>query len=317
MSTTSSFETDYTTITEGVGLLDRSERGKLALTGNDAKEFLQGQVTQDINGLTPGRGCYAAFLTQKGKMLGDLRVLDTGAELLLDTERVALQGLFNMIRTFSLGYDVKLHKRTLECGLLSLIGPLADELVTRAGATLGPAEHDHCELTLGGNAVRAIRTDVGVDVLSGAEVLPAVREALLAAGAVEVAGEAAEARRIERGRPRYGIDLDDSVIPQEASLNERAVSFTKGCYVGQETVARLFYKGKPNRELRGLTSAEPLATGTELRLGDRVVGTVTSSSRSPRFGPVALALVRREAPAGAIVQAGDGHEAVVCELPFD
>jgi folate-binding protein YgfZ len=317
MSTTSSFETDYATITEGVGLLDRSERGKLALTGNDAKDFLHGQVTQDISGLTPGHGCYAAFLTQKGKMLGDLRVLDTGAELLLDTERVALQGLFNMIRTFSLGYDVQLHKRTLECGLLSLIGPLADELVTRAGATLGPAEHDHCELTLGSNAVRAIRTDVGVDVLSGAEALPAVREALLAAGAVEVAEEAAEARRIERGRPRYGIDLDDSVIPQEASLNERAVSFTKGCYVGQETVARLFYKGKPNRELRGLTSAEPLAIGTELRLGDRVVGTVTSSSLSPRFGPVALALVRREAPPGAIVEAGDGHEAVVCELPFD
>jgi folate-binding protein YgfZ len=170
---------------------------------------------------------------------------------------------------------------------------------------------------LGSNAVRAVRTDVGVDVLLGAEALPAVREALLADGAVEVAEEAAEARRIERGRPRYGIDLDDSVIPQEASLNERAVSFTKGCYVGQETVARLFYKGKPNRELRGLTSAEPLAVGTELRLGDRVVGTVTSSSLSPRFGPVALALVRREAPAGAIVLASDDHEAVVCELPFD
>ena len=83
-------------------------------------------------------------------MLGDLRVLDTGPptpELLLDTERVALQALFNMIRRYSLGYDVELHKRTLECGLLSLIGPLADELVTRAGVTLGPAEHDHVELT--------------------------------------------------------------------------------------------------------------------------------------------------------------------------
>lgn len=317
VSTTSSFETDYATVTEGVGLLDVSERGKLALTGTEAKEFLHGQVTQDINGLHPGHGCYAAFLTQKGKMLGDLRVLDAGGELLLDTERVALQGLFNMIRTFSLGYDVQLHKRTLECGLLSLIGPLADELITRAGATLGPAEHDHCELNLGGSTVRAIRTDVGVDVLCGAEELPAVRDALLAAGAVEIAEQAAEVLRIERGRPRYGIDLDDSVIPQEAHLNQRAVSFTKGCYVGQETVARLFYKGKPNRELRGLRSAEPLAVGTELTLDDRVVGTVTSASLSPRFGAVAMALVRREAPPGAIVQAGDQQEAVVCELPFD
>ncbi|HWD69491.1 MAG TPA: glycine cleavage T C-terminal barrel domain-containing protein [Solirubrobacteraceae bacterium] len=323
MSTTRSFETDYATVTSGVGLLDASERGKLALTGPDAKEFLQGQVTQDINGLTPGHGCYAALLTQKGKMLGDLRVLNVGppasaaAALLLDTERVALQGLFNMIRTFSLGYDLQLHKRTLECGLLSLIGPLADELITGAGATLGPAEHDHCELSLGANTVRVIRTDVGVDVLCGAEQLPTVRDALLAAGAVEVAEAAAEAVRIEHGRPRYGIDLDDSVIPQEAQLNQRAVSFTKGCYVGQETVARLFYRGKPNRELRGLTSAEPLAVGTQLTLEGRVVGTVTSSSVSPRLGAIALALVRREAPVGAIVAAGEQHEAVVCDLPFD
>ena len=125
-----------------------------------------------------------------------------------------------------------------------------------------------------------------------------MRAAALEAGAVEVGEEAAECLRIERGRPRYGVDLDDSVIPQEAGLNERAVSFTKGCYVGQETVARLFYKGKPNRELRGLSSAELLPVGTELRLEERVVGTVTSSAISPRLGPIALALVRREAPVG-------------------
>ena len=107
---------DYRTVTEACGLIDRSERGKLALTGTDAKSFLQGQVTNDVEGLTPGTGCYAAFLTPKGKMLGDLRILDTGEELLLDTERVALQGLFNMIRRFSIGYDVQLHKRTLERG---------------------------------------------------------------------------------------------------------------------------------------------------------------------------------------------------------
>ena len=105
------------------GSVDRSERGKLALTGPSAKEFLQGQVSNDVEALTPGTGCYAAFLTPKGKMLGDLRILDTGDELLLDTERVALQELFNMIRRFSVGYDVQLHKRTLQQGLLSLLGP--------------------------------------------------------------------------------------------------------------------------------------------------------------------------------------------------
>src|SRR5579863_3461440 len=169
MGTTTGFETDYATVTVGVGLLDRSERGKLALTGKDSKEFLNGQVTQDIVGLTPGRGSYAAFLTQKGKMLGDLRVLDADDQLLLDTERVALQPLFNMIRRYSLGYEVVLHKRTLESGLFSLIGPLAAELVTRAGATLGPNEHDHVELVVGGVSARAIRTDVGVDLLFASE----------------------------------------------------------------------------------------------------------------------------------------------------
>jgi folate-binding protein YgfZ len=316
MSATTSLTDDYRTATEGVGLLDRSQRGKLALTGSDAKAFLHGQVTQDITGLKPGHGCYAAFLTQKGKMLGDLRVLDADGELLLDTERVALQDLFNMIRRYSLGHAVELHKRTLESSLLSLIGPLADQLVTRAGGAIGPEEHDHAQLSLAGAGVRAIRTDIGIDLLLAAEQLPAVRAALLQDGAVEISEEAAEVVRIEHGRPRYGIDLDDSVIPQEALLNKRAVSFTKGCYVGQETVARLFYKGKPNRELRGLSSARLLDVGAELTLGDRVVATITSSAESPRLGPIALALVRREAPAGAIVQTPDGRDAVVSELPF-
>src|SRR5258708_5071076 len=114
-------DAEYEAATGGCGLIDSSERGKLALSGPDAKTFLQGQVSNDIEALTRGTGCYAAFLTPKGKMLGDLRVLDAGAELLLDTERVALQELFNMIRRFSIGYQVELHKRTLERGLLSLI----------------------------------------------------------------------------------------------------------------------------------------------------------------------------------------------------
>jgi folate-binding protein YgfZ len=316
MTTTTSFEADYAALTERVGVLDRSERGKLALTGKDAKEFLQGQLTQDVEGLSAGHGSYAAFLTQKGKMLGDVRVLDTGDEILIDTERIALQPLFNMIRTYSLGLAVELHKRTLECCLLSLIGPLADELISASGAGVGDAEHDHAALTLGDAPVRAIRTDVGIDLLFVTEDAAAVRAAVLEAGAVEVSEDAAECVRIESGRPRYGVDLDDSVIPQEAGLNGRAVSFTKGCYVGQETVARLFYRGKPNRELRGLRSAQPLAVGTELMLGERAVGKVTSAAISPRFGPIALALVRREAPAGAIVAAGAEHETLVVELPF-
>jgi len=307
---------EHRALTETCGLLDRSERGKLALTGAEAKSFLAGQVTNDIVGLRSGHGCYAAFLTHKGKMLGDLRVLavDEPDELLLDTERATLQALFDLVRRFKIGYDVELHKRTVQRGLLSLVGPRAREL---AGAEDLPAEeYAHVAGEIAGRPVRLIATDGGVDVLCDAEDTDALRETLLAAGAVAVSEDAAEIVRVERGRPRYGHDLDDSTIPQEAGLNERAVSFTKGCYVGQETVARLFYRGKPNRHLRGLRLSEPAEVGTQLKLGERVVGRLSSSVVSPEHGPIALALVRREAAIGDTVEAEGGATAEVVELPF-
>jgi folate-binding protein YgfZ len=274
-------------------------------------------VTNDIEGLTGGTGCYAAFLTHKGKMLGDLRVLavdEPAPELLLDTERPTLQALFDMIRRFKIGYDVELHKRTVQRGLLSLVGPGARAV---AGAEDLPAEeHAHRAGSIADRPVRLVATDVGVDVLCDADDTEALRAALLHAGATPVSEAAAEILRVERGRPRYGAELDDATIPQEAGLNERAVSFTKGCYVGQETVARLFYRGKPNRHLRGLRLSEPAPAGAELRLGERVVGHLASSLVSPVHGPIALALVRREAAVGDTVAVEGGASAEVVELPF-
>jgi folate-binding protein YgfZ len=314
MTATATPASEYEAATEACGLLDRSERGKLSLTGAEARSFLQGQVTNDVEALTPGTGCYAAFLTPKGKMLGDLRILDTGEELLLDTERVALQPLFNMIRRGTIGYDAQLHKRTLERGLLSLIGPGSAAL---AGAgELDTAEHSHAPLEVAGVSAWAIRTDVGIDLLCESERTDALRDALLAAGAVPVSEDTAECVRIERGRPRYGVELDDRVIPQEAGLNERAVSFTKGCYVGQETVARLHYRGKPNRLLRGLRLSEPVDPGAPLTSGEREVGVLASVAVSPVLGPIGLALVRREAAVGSRVDVGSGAGAELVELPF-
>src|SRR5213596_1263680 len=200
----------------GCGILDRSERGKLALTGAQAKEFLAGQVTNDVEALTPGHGCYAALLTPKGKMRGDLRVLDLGDELWLDTERPALQGLFDTIRRFKIGHDVELHKRTLEQALFSLLGPRAREVSGADAAGLGFGEHDNARSPLG----VLVTTDLGVDVICAADDAGRVRAALEEAGAVPVDERAAEVRRVETGRPRFGIDLDDTVIPQEAGLNE-------------------------------------------------------------------------------------------------
>lgn len=308
---------------EGAGAVDRSERGKLALTGPGALEFLNGQVTNELDGLRSGEGRYAAFLTHKGHMLGDLRVLAAGGEhagepeeLLLDTERVALQALFDMIRRFRVGYDVELHKRTLERGLVSVIGPHAHR-AAGTEALAAAEEHANAPVQIGGVAALAIRTDGGVDLLCDASQTSALLAALARREAPQVDQDAAEALRIERGRPRYGRDIDDGVIPQEAGLNERAVSFTKGCYVGQETVARLFYRGRPNRHLRGLLLPARACGGEELRSGERVVGRIGSSAVSPVFGPIALALVRREVePGGRVLVGGQDAEAEVVELPF-
>ena len=316
VSPTATLPSDYRAVTEACGLLDRSERGKLALSGGEAKTFLQGQVSNDIESLKPGTGCYAALLTPKGKMLGDLRVLDTGEELLLDTERMTLQVLFNAIRRTMIGYDVQLHKRTLERGLVSLLGPGAFS-VGGAESLAETPEHAHVSLQRDGIAMRAIRTDVGLDLLCESADTEGLKTALEAAGALPVSDATAETLRVERGRPRYGIDLDENVIPQEAGLNERAVSFTKGCYVGQETVARLYYRGKPNRHLRGLRLSAPATSGDPIRYGDREVGHLGSVTVSPRLGPLALAIVRREVPLGATVVVGSaGVSAELVELPF-
>ncbi len=304
----------YLAATEAVALLDRSERGKLAVSGPDAAAFLDSLLSNAIASIAPGSGAWATLLTHKGRMLAEVRVLAAADGLLLDTDRVALQALFDALNTFRIGYAAQLHKRTLQNGLVSLIGPGADGALARPP---GPIEHDHLETELAGIAARAIRTDVGVDLLCASEDTASLLAALAGAGALPIEEAVAEAVRIERGRPRFGVEIDADTMPQEAGLHERAVSYTKGCYVGQETVARLYWKGKPNRHLRGLRFSAPPPPGAALLLGDAVVGAVASVARSPRLGTIGLALVRREAAPGALLHvAGSDATATVVELPF-
>ncbi len=311
-------QTPHTVLTTACGLVDRSERGKLALVGAEAAGLLSGQITNEVEALEDGRGCYAALLTNKGKMLGDLRVLRVGGEapeLHLDCERVALQALFDQLRRAAIGWQAELEKRTLQEALFSLIGPTARAV---AGTPELPfEEHSHVAVMLAGAPARAIATDLGVDVLCRAEDAERVRAALLDAGAQAVAEDVAETLRVATGRPRYGVDLDDGVIPQEAGLNSRAVSFSKGCYVGQETVARLHWRGKPNRHLRGLRLPGPASDGAVLTsAAGKAVGSVSSALEHPELGWIALALVRREVEPGASVTVGDASKATVVELPF-
>jgi folate-binding protein YgfZ len=297
----------------GAALVDRSERGKLALSGEAAAECLNGQVTQDVTKIEPGCGAYATFLTTKGQMLGDVRIVRTADTFELDTERVSLQALFDLLRVGVLGHDAELHKRTLQRGLISLIGPRAK--VVAQVEDLGTCEYKNAPFTVDGVPAHVIVTDVGVDILCDAADTERITASLLARGAARISETEAEVVRIERGRPRYGVELSDRTMPQEAGLLERGVSFSKGCYVGQETVARLFYRGSPNRVLRGLRFAQtPTGDGTVVA-GEKAVGQVARVAASPRVGMVALALLRREIEPGSTVRCG-GAEATVVELPF-
>ena len=298
--------TEYELLTGSVGLVERSERTKFEVRGADAADFLQGQVTNDVEALSPGEGCYATLLTHKGKLRADMRVLRLDDAFWLDTEQIAAQVVQHTLATYSLGREVDWEDVSDERAILSLLGP-----ESRGRLDAEPPAEEHGFLR--GEHGLYVSTLLGVDVICDAADAEAVANAL---GVERVSEEAAECLRIEAGRPRLGLDMGSETIPEEAGLNERAVSFEKGCYVGQETVARLHYRGKPNRHLRGLRLSEPATKGEPIRLGEREVGAIGSSCVSPRFGPIALAVVRREAPPGTTVTVGDDAEAEVVQLPF-
>ncbi|HEV2790320.1 MAG TPA: folate-binding protein, partial [Solirubrobacterales bacterium] len=308
-------DAQYRQLREECGLVDRSERGKLIVSGPEAAEYLQGQLTNDVEALEPGGGLYAVLLDRKGHMQADMRVLrpGEGPDLWLDLEPEGLEAARRHLQTYKIGREVDVADATDERSLLSLIGPRAAEI---AGAA--PLPENACEaVTVGGAECLAVGTAAGIDLFVPTAERERAREALLSAGAVEVSPEAVEILRIEAGRPRFGAEMGTTTMPAEAGIVEDAVSFTKGCYIGQETVARLHYKGKPNRHLRGLRLSAPARPGVGLRLGEKEVGTLGGAAVSPALGPIGLAILRREAEPGTTVAVGeDGVTAEVVALPF-
>jgi tRNA-modifying protein YgfZ len=307
-------DAQYRQLREECGLLERSERGKLIVSGGEAAEYLQGQITNDVEALSPGEGLYAALLDRKGHMQADMRVLRTSPEeIWIDTEPGALEAAQRHLEMYKIGREVAIADITAERAILSLIGPRSVEI---AGTAVLP-EHA-CETTaVGGIECFAVGTATGIDLIVKAADAGRVRDILTDAGAAGVGVEAAEVVRIEAGTPRFGAEMSAETMPAEAGIVERAVSFTKGCYIGQEPVARLHYKGRPNRRLRGLELSGPAAAGESLRLGEKDVGRIGSACVSPARGPIALAIVRREAEPGAELAVGeDGVTARVIDLPF-
>jgi folate-binding protein YgfZ len=307
-------DAQYRQLREECGLLDRSARGKLAVSGPDAAEYLHSQVTNDVEGLEPEGGCYAALLDRKGHIQADMRVLRLAPdELWIDTEAPARETVLRHLTMYSVGRDVTVADVTDERAILSLIGPRSVEIA----ATAVLPEHASEAASAGGVECLAVGTAEGIDLIAAATDAERLREALLAAGAAEVSAEAAEVLRIEAGRPRFGAEMSTATMPAEAGIVERAVDFEKGCYIGQEPVARLHYRGKPNRRLRGLVLSAPAEPGAALCLGEKEVGRLGSACVSPARGPIALAIVRREAKPGAELSVGeDGATARVVDLPF-
>ena len=313
MTVTVELDAQYRQLREECGLLERP-RGSVDVLGPDGAEYLQGQLTNDVEALGVGEGQYAALLDRKGHMQTDLRVLRVGeGALLLDMEPETKDVALRHLTMYSIGRDVQVGDATAERAFVSLIGPRAAEI---AGTPPLP-EFANEATKLASVDVVAVGTREGIDILFPATERERVIAALTDAGAVEVSPEAVEILRVEAGVPRFGAEMDAGTMPAEASIVEEAVSFTKGCYIGQETVARLHYKGKPNKHLRGLRLSATAAPGAALRLGDKEVGTLGGAVVSPAHGPIGLAIVRREAEPGAELTVGeDGVTAEVVALPF-
>src|SRR3954452_1079622 len=274
----------YRALREEAGFLPRT-RAAVIVRGPDAAEYLQGQLTNDIEGIEREQGCYAALLDRKGHLEADMRVLHLeNGEIWLDLEPGPAPALLKHLRTYSIGRDVEVEDVTERWAITSLIGPRAGELAGFEG--LGP-EHAQRFRDWEGVEILAVATDVGLDLLTSAEAASELVNRLTAAGAAEVSEAAAEIVRIESGRPRFGLDMGPESMPAEASITDRAVDFEKGCYIGQEPVARLDYRVTPNRTLRGLRLSSPADHGDRVLLGEREVGTIGTAGLSPALGPVA------------------------------
>jgi len=307
-------DAEYRQIREECGLLDRSGRISLTVGGPEAGEYLQGQVTNDVENLASGSGCYAALLDRKGHLQADMRILRVADDQFwIDTEAAAGKRVLKHLSMYKIGRDVTVD--AADRRIFSLIGPGSLEV---AGLAPGD-EYESTAATIAGAECLVVATNLGLDVIAPGDSAEAVTDELVSRRAVPVSEAAVEILRVESGRPRFGQDMTEASMPAEAGIVERAVNFTKGCYIGQEPVARLHHRGKPNRHLRGLRFKGPVEAGSSVHLGDRELGAVGTAVISPATGSIGMAILRKEAEPGATVTvttSGDPVEAEVVELPF-
>ncbi len=300
---------EHAALRESAGVIDLSFRSRLCLVGADRARFLHGQVTNDVKKLRTGEGCYAAITTAKGKMESDLNIFALAEELLLDFEPGLTEKICARLEKFIVADDVQIVDAAPHYGLLSVQGPNAADVIRAIGLAaeipaqpLGSVKISDAmlsEIYLGNNP-RLVTN--GFDLFVPNNSLGAVADKLIAAakifGGRAVGWTAFETARIEAGIPRYGADMDETCIPLECGLESRAITYTKGCYIGQEVINRIHSVGHVSRELRGLRLPDDLKSlpvrGEKFFFGGKEVGHVTSAVKSPSFGNLALGYVRRE-----------------------
>jgi folate-binding protein YgfZ len=321
----------YQAARHAAALVDRSDRGRLLVSGTDRATYLHGLLTNDVTALKSGSGCYAAYLTPQGRMITDLLVYELGDVILLSMEGAVKDTVLAKLDQFVFTEDVHVADVTSTFAQIAIVGPAAGHAVANvlSGVSLDElaslGEHGNCRAMFGGQ--RATVTRVSDTGEPGYELYVARQEseplvsAFAGAGVSALDPEAVEAIRIEAGVPRFRRDMDEGTIPLEAGIESRALSFSKGCYVGQEVIVRVMHRGhgRVARKLVGLTLAgeDVPAPGALVRRDGADVGHVTSSAMSPALGrPIALAYVHRDfVDSGTEVQL-NGQTATVTPLPF-
>ena len=307
---------EYSALHNGALFFDRSDRARMRISGPKAAELLTGMVTNDVLALTTGEGQYAAALTPKGKIVADLRIFSLEDAFLVDTSAAAAPGWKDMVRKYVNPRLAPYHDVTSELVDFGVFGRSARSIVSRV---MDADDRDLAPLPPYGNVARPFGTATaiiarvpemdleGFEIFIPKEAADTLRAKLLAAGASAGGNDTWEIARIESGRPQWGADMDDSTLPQEANFDDLgAISYTKGCYIGQETVARVHFRGHVNRSLRRLRFVTRPAPPKGAELVDetgKVIGDLRSVALSPRYGGVALGMVRREVPSGTTLQA--------------
>lgn len=308
---------------DGAARVRLPERGVLEVAGSDRARWLDGMLTNAVADLAPDgerSGCRALALTRQGRIVADPHVLARADAFLLELDAAAIPALALHLDAFLVADDVALRDATADWVRFAVEGPTAAASWAEAGLPI-PTPDGVARATLADIDVLAAGYSLsglgGVQVLAPAASADAAWEALATVAAAEAGGDALELARIEQGIPRLGAELGTDVLPVEARL-EAAISETKGCYTGQEVVARMRSRDRVSHLLVGFRfeSGEPLPVGTELEAEGRRGGEVTSSVRSDRFGPIGLGFVTRAlAEPGTPLAAAD-RTVRVAALPF-